>query len=224
MQTLPAEQLAAFLQEAKNSGVYELYYLDLATGLRRGELLGLKWEDIDLDQGVIRVRRQVARINGKVQEMPLKTKNAHRRPHLAGQCAEYAAQGTAAGRTAAPSVPRSQTYVRDLGPAERRGHQNRLRDAGPLLCGLYAGHLCPCHNSRAERGGKYYGEYPDAKLSRIRRTKNAGGAAPPVWFCCWSLFYSCCWSKWLNCSVQYSAKTGISFLATSHTMSISTAP
>lgn len=78
MQTLPAEQLAAFLQEAKNSGVYELYYLDLATGLRRGELLGLKWEDIDLDQGVIRVRRQVARINGKVQEMPLKTKNAYR--------------------------------------------------------------------------------------------------------------------------------------------------
>ena len=78
MQTLPAEQLAAFLQEAKNSGVYELYYLDLATGLRRGELLGLKWEDIDLDQGVIRVRRQVARINGKVQEMPLKTKNSYR--------------------------------------------------------------------------------------------------------------------------------------------------
>ena len=78
MKTLPAEQLAAFLREAKESGVYELYYLDLATGLRRGELLGLKWEDIDLEQGIIHVRRQVARIDGEVKEVPLKTKNSYR--------------------------------------------------------------------------------------------------------------------------------------------------
>ena len=78
MKTLPAEQLGAFLREAKESGVYELYYLDLATGLRRGELLGLKWEDIDLQNGVIHVRRQVARVDGEVKEMPLKTKNSYR--------------------------------------------------------------------------------------------------------------------------------------------------
>ena len=44
MQTLPVEQLQSFLREARDSGVFELYYLELATGLRRGELLGLKWE------------------------------------------------------------------------------------------------------------------------------------------------------------------------------------
>ena len=78
MKTLPAERLGAFLREAKESGVYELYYLDLATGLRRGELLGLKWEDIDLQNGIIHVRRQVARVDGEVKELPLKTKNSYR--------------------------------------------------------------------------------------------------------------------------------------------------
>ena len=78
MQTLPVEQLTSFLREAKDSGVFALYYIDLTTGLRRGELLGLKWSDIDLGKGDLRVQRQIGRINGKIIEMPLKTKNAYR--------------------------------------------------------------------------------------------------------------------------------------------------
>ena len=83
MKTLPVEQLQSFLREARESGVFELYYLELATGLRRGELLGLKWEDIDLQKGDLRVKRQVSRINGEVMEAPLKTKNAYRTLPLA---------------------------------------------------------------------------------------------------------------------------------------------
>ena len=78
MKTLTADQLSAFLQEAKRTGVFEMYYLELATGLRRGELLGLKWTDVDFGQGTITVRRQISRINGTVVEAPLKTKNAYR--------------------------------------------------------------------------------------------------------------------------------------------------
>ena len=78
MKTLTADQLSAFFQEARDSGVYELYYLDLATGLRRGELLGLKWTDVDLDHGVLKIQRAISRQNGKVVEAPLKTKNAYR--------------------------------------------------------------------------------------------------------------------------------------------------
>ena len=84
MKTLPAEQLASFLREAKESGVFEMYYIELATGLRRGELLGLKWEDLDLEQGTLRVQRQVSRINGEVVEAPLKTKNSYRTISLGG--------------------------------------------------------------------------------------------------------------------------------------------
>ena len=78
MKTLPTEQLASFLHEAKESGVFEMYYIELATGLRRGELMGLKWEDIDLERGTIQVRRQITRIDGEVVEAPLKTKNSYR--------------------------------------------------------------------------------------------------------------------------------------------------
>lgn len=78
MNTLPVEQLASFLREAKESGVFELYYLELATGLRRGELLGLKWDDIDLERGDLRVRRQISRRNGTLTKTSLKMRTACR--------------------------------------------------------------------------------------------------------------------------------------------------
>ena len=88
MQTIPAEQLQAFLTEAKASGVYEMYYIELATGLRRGELLGLKWSDIDWKNGIIKVKRQIARVDGKVVEAPLKTKNSYRTVTISPQAIE----------------------------------------------------------------------------------------------------------------------------------------
>ena len=58
--------------------MYELYYLDLTTGLRRGELLGLRWTDVDFQHGVLKIQRAISRQNGKIAEAPLKTKNAYR--------------------------------------------------------------------------------------------------------------------------------------------------
>ncbi len=78
MKTLTQAQLQAFFEEAKRSGVYEMYYIVIATGLRRGELLGLKWGDVDFENRTISVKRQVLRIDGKVVESPLKTKNSYR--------------------------------------------------------------------------------------------------------------------------------------------------
>ena len=88
MQTIPAEQLQAFLKEAKTTGVYEMYYIELATGLRRGELLGLKWTDIDWKNGIIKVRRSIARVNGEIVEAPLKTKNSYRAVTISQQAIE----------------------------------------------------------------------------------------------------------------------------------------
>ena len=82
------QQLQAFLKEAKATGVYEMYYIELATGLRRGELLGLKWTDIDWKNSIIKVRRSIARVNGEIVEAPLKTKNSYRAVTISQQAIE----------------------------------------------------------------------------------------------------------------------------------------
>ena len=79
MKTLPLDKLNLFFEEAKKSGVYEMYLTEIATGLKRGELLGLKWEDIDYENQTIFIRRQICRIDGIVTEGPLKTKNSYRK-------------------------------------------------------------------------------------------------------------------------------------------------
>jgi len=78
MKTMPMEDLGKFFAEAKASGKFEFYYLDFSTGLRRGELLGLKWEDVDFEHSTITIKRQVIRVQGRIDEGPLKTKNAYR--------------------------------------------------------------------------------------------------------------------------------------------------
>ena len=57
IQALPPEQARAFLQAAKSDRLEALYLLAIHTGLRQGELLGLKWGDVDLEQGTLQVRR-----------------------------------------------------------------------------------------------------------------------------------------------------------------------
>lgn len=53
------DQAKAFLKVASEDRFWALYVLAISTGLRRGELLGLRWEDLDLERGVLRVRRSL---------------------------------------------------------------------------------------------------------------------------------------------------------------------
>jgi len=53
------EQVVTFLHTAATDRLAAIWRLALATGLRRGELLGLQWDDLDLDARTVRVSRQV---------------------------------------------------------------------------------------------------------------------------------------------------------------------
>lgn len=47
MQVLTQNEIIRFLHQAKEEGCYELFLLELGTGMRRGEILALKWSDLD---------------------------------------------------------------------------------------------------------------------------------------------------------------------------------
>jgi integrase len=78
MQPWTAGQLAAFLDWSKDHSSYHVLWMVLAmTGMRRGEALGLRWRDVDLDASTIAVRRGARMIRykgepGEVHEGPTK--------------------------------------------------------------------------------------------------------------------------------------------------------
>lgn len=56
---LQDEQVTRFLQVIKGHPFERVYLVDLFTGIRQSEILGLKWEDIDFEHGQITIRRQL---------------------------------------------------------------------------------------------------------------------------------------------------------------------
>ena len=79
MQVLTREELQRFLIQAKAEGYYELFLLDLATGLRRGELMALQWDDLNFKTGVLNVDKQVYDVRGELQLTTPKTKSSIRK-------------------------------------------------------------------------------------------------------------------------------------------------
>lgn len=68
-----------FLEAIRGDRLEALYLLAVTTGLRRGEMLGLKWSDIDLEAGTLRVSRSLDTYYGPAKENAPK-RQASRRP------------------------------------------------------------------------------------------------------------------------------------------------
>ena len=102
----PAEA-RRLLEAARGDRLQALYELAIATGLRQGELLALRWSDLDLDAAVLRVERTLQRTKNGLRFGPPKTKSSRRsvalptrtvrglRAHRARQAEERIAIGAA---------------------------------------------------------------------------------------------------------------------------------
>jgi integrase len=75
---LTAEEARRFLDAAKGERLEALYTLALFSGLRRGEILGLRWSDVDLEERALRVNQAIQRVGGKLRAAETKTERSRR--------------------------------------------------------------------------------------------------------------------------------------------------
>jgi integrase len=78
IQPLDPEQVRKLLETIRGHRLEALFTVALAVGLREGEALGLRWQDVDLDAGRISVRIALQRISGKLQFEEVKSATSRR--------------------------------------------------------------------------------------------------------------------------------------------------
>lgn len=92
MTILPPERIGRYLQEAEEYGVLPMFYLELSSGLRRGELLALQWTDLNEKERILTVNKQVTRMEGELDVTEPKTKNSVRKVALSQQAVDLLVQ------------------------------------------------------------------------------------------------------------------------------------
>ncbi len=88
MATLTAEQARALLDAATGERLEALYVLALTTGMRQGEMLALKWHDVDLDDASLQVRANLQNVGGVYRIVEPKTQSSRRRIALPATAVE----------------------------------------------------------------------------------------------------------------------------------------
>jgi integrase len=78
MHALTLEQIQQLLEAARGNRIEALFVLASVTGMRRGELLGLKWRDINFAEGVLSVRRTLVELKGGTIESEPKSTSGNR--------------------------------------------------------------------------------------------------------------------------------------------------
>lgn len=92
MKVIQPEKIGAYLQAAADRNVLPMFYLELTSGLRRGELLALLWSDLDIDQRTISVNKSVAGRHGELKVSAPKTKHSIRKVVIPQQAVELLIQ------------------------------------------------------------------------------------------------------------------------------------
>ncbi len=156
MKSFTPDQARTFQQAIKGDPEEALYLVTLDAGLRQGEVLGLRWEDVDLAASVIRVNRALQRVEGKLVLVDVKSKTSRRAIRLGAVAAQalrqhHARQSDESGRvtwlpfglvfTGAHGLPldgtaltkRFQSLLKAAGLPRLRFHDLRHSSASLLL-------------------------------------------------------------------------------------------
>ena len=153
IQPLTPEQAQRLLQVARERKLETLLTVAVATGMRRGELLGLHWHDIDFNEGCLYVRRTVGRIGkfGVVVSEP-KTRRSRRKIVLPGFVVDALKQHQ-----------EGQQAVR-----EKAGTQWREKDI--VFCNMYGDYLSTTNLQIAFKGLLQRAELPNIRFHDLRHS------------------------------------------------------
>ncbi len=78
MNVWTGDQLRTFLEAITGHELYPLYFLAATTGMRRGEIAGLRWRNVDLDTARLTVNQQIVSVEYELIEDDLKTASSRR--------------------------------------------------------------------------------------------------------------------------------------------------
>lgn len=131
---LTREEVMRFLETAKDDRLYTLYLLEVMTGLRRGEILGLKWEDVDFKAGRLKVIHNLYRVNNTDKDAESKYKLVLLTPKT---------------ESSKRTIPLNQFMVEELlrhkkeQEREKRLYGEDYRDLGMVFCKLDGDYISP---------------------------------------------------------------------------------
>jgi integrase len=127
MLVMTAPEARRFLEITKGTRYHALFVLALSTGMRQGELLALRWQDVDLDRGVVRIQQAVARVHGTLTVSEPKTARGRRQIALT------------------PQAIQALRHHRSQQAAERLRLGPVWHDQGLIFCSLVGTFLDPAH-------------------------------------------------------------------------------
>lgn len=148
MRVLDPIESARLIAVAERDRLGGLVILTLATGLRMGEVLGLRWRDVDLDAGIIQIRHAVQRQHGTLMLVEPKTERSRRivkvptialdalkRQQTIWLKDQLLAGGTWVGSIATDPGPDDHVFTSTIGgmlspDSARHGFERMLRNAG----------------------------------------------------------------------------------------------
>ena len=120
MRPLTVEEAERLLKCAQGTRYEALFVLALTTGLRWGELAGLRWGDVDLEGGSLQVQRIVVEANVKLLTHEPKTRSGRRRVPIAAFAVE--ALRAHRDRQAATPHPTAWVFSNRIGGPLRKGN------------------------------------------------------------------------------------------------------
>ena len=131
MKTLRPEHLKSYLDAANTRGVLPMFYLELVSGLRKGELVALLWDDLDIQNRTISVSKQyIKNPSGKLTLSRPKTETSVRRVSIPQEAVDLLIQEHEKHPENPYMFPSSTTGEMYYPDSVVKLHEKILKDAG----------------------------------------------------------------------------------------------